>query len=1267
MWSGNVVTSTGNDSATSNYGDTITISFKTGSGSAVADVTAYRQTYYKYDTGYYNQNHSYDLTKHSGSETNKTTTTYYRLVNNGTNGSWSTTIPTLTTTINYPTSTLSGFNFVGWATSGTSTTASWTSGSKAFTANTTWYAVWSGNVVTSTGKTSATSNYGDTITISFKTGSGSAVADVTAYRQTYYKYDTGYYNQNHSYDLTKHSGSETNKTTTTYYRLVNNGTNGSWSTTIPTLTTTINYPTSTLSGFNFVGWATSGTSTTASWTSGSKAFTANTTWYAVWSKTWKFYDTSSSAPSYAVNYVYNASASQTYTKANPTLSGFTFVGYSTAADAVAETNKGNSTTSVTSSSVNPIFYAVWSKTWKFYDTSSSAPSQTVNYVYNASASQTYAKANPTLSGYEFVGYSIDDDYEIGPSDFAKGTSSTSVTSSNANPTLYAIWKKDLTNSGTLTHEFYTNTNTKLDNKTTNITYNTVTNYYNYDLFKSNNEIPSITGYSSFIFPTATRTGYNFVGWTDNSTSKTASYVVGDEYTPTTNTKWYAVWSRTWKIYYTVDRQEDIKVNYPYDTSDNILYRKDDITNIGFNFVGLSTGNDNIAEFNKSGDATTVTSSLANPIFYAVWSKKYNFDTNGDGVYDTTEIAYYPYNVTNPATYTTSLGGTIDNFVGWELFDSPITASISGAGSTGLWIYKTFAHVVPNQTYEITLDKAILNSYTSATAPTGFTVRIHDFDNNNAGVYENLSFGENLKTTLTYNTDKTSNDVQIIIYAGIMGETAGNIVSFENVKITVLNTPSNEITLFGDYIENNFTALCKRQFDDATVKFSGSGEVVYGSTLSAVTNGIPEGTTTTYEWFYTSTNATTGGTKISNTTNKFEIGTGYIGKYIYCKVTLEKEGYITKTLTAITSNPVAQRAITVYSPLNVVAFNIGGVNYYSTTLNAGTLAFKDKVGITSDYTAKVFSTSGTDVSSEYAITRVTKISFVVDSTNSTATNTASISFDGSRLSNGQETYVTYGARNIALTVNLADKQLFKLLGSKDNGASFTHYVTKSSSVNNIVYADLNSATSNIIVKVVFEDAYTVEIPAVSGSLANLDGVTIVANNEGVIKVDENTYVISKSETTNNDVTIKIDSNTLTGSDANEFYGFIVNGEFVSNDDTLNEVIQKSGNGTYTIKDTKIESIEFVVKKTVKVTVSTGSYVLQLKSPEGYIKTVIMNTSSTTTNNLYAGTWTVTINNATGLTQANFANLFVTDANVSVTVNSFTNTSGTVTAAITIAEK
>ena len=205
--------------------------------------------------------------------------------------------------------------------------------------------------------------------------------------------------------------------------------------------TTATIPTSTKEGYTFAGYYTATTNGTQMVNASNSLVnnftgTTNATWYARWNandQTITYYSTSTTTAYKTVTVKYDASYSMPDT---PTKTGFNFVGWSTTADNTAEWTTGNQTCQG-----NKSWYAVWSKAWKFYDTSSSSPSATINYKVDASASQSYLKANPTLSGYTFAGYSTSNNYTVTT---AKGTSSTTVSSSSASPTFYAVWTRTIT-------------------------------------------------------------------------------------------------------------------------------------------------------------------------------------------------------------------------------------------------------------------------------------------------------------------------------------------------------------------------------------------------------------------------------------------------------------------------------------------------------------------------------------------------------------------------------------------------------------------------------------------------------------------------------------------------------------------------------------------------------------------------------------------------------------------------------------------------------
>lgn len=195
----------------------------------------------------------------------------------------------------------------------------------------------------------------------------------------------------------------------------------------------------TRSGWTFVGWGTSSTATSKSYSAGG-SYTTNAaiTLYAIWSKVLTLsYSANASdgsgAPSSQSTTIYNAttSASFTISSTKPTLASSNFQGWATSSTA---TSAGYASGGSITISANTTLYAVWAlKTYTVsYDANggTGAPSsQTKTYGKTLTLSST----EPTKDGYLFQGWA---------------TSSTATEpeyqtsgnyTGNAAITLYAVW------------------------------------------------------------------------------------------------------------------------------------------------------------------------------------------------------------------------------------------------------------------------------------------------------------------------------------------------------------------------------------------------------------------------------------------------------------------------------------------------------------------------------------------------------------------------------------------------------------------------------------------------------------------------------------------------------------------------------------------------------------------------------------------------------------------------------------------------------------
>ena len=209
-----------------------------------------------------------------------------------------------------------------------------------------------------------------------------------------------------------------------------------------TLTLSSTKPTRT--GYTFLGWSTSSTATSVTYSAGGN-FTSNsnTTLYAVWKAntyTVKYNANGGSGSMSNSSHTYDVSKSLTSNAF--TRSGYTFLGWSTNASATSATyTNGQSVKNLTSTNGGTVnLYAVWSK--------NATTSYTLSYNANGgtgapssqtgSTSYTISSTVPTRFGYTFLGWSKSNNATSGT--YEPGDSITL----SSNTTLYAVWRLDST-------------------------------------------------------------------------------------------------------------------------------------------------------------------------------------------------------------------------------------------------------------------------------------------------------------------------------------------------------------------------------------------------------------------------------------------------------------------------------------------------------------------------------------------------------------------------------------------------------------------------------------------------------------------------------------------------------------------------------------------------------------------------------------------------------------------------------------------------------
>ncbi len=308
----------------------------------------------------------------------------------------------------------------------------------------------------------------------------------------------------------------------------------------------------TLSAYNFYGWASSRGATATVSTSSVNTSTSGTVYrYAVYSKSITvYYDGTSTTLTTRFSYNDTTSASQTISLSSydDARSGYLFQGWTTTSSFSNNTTSAPSKTtgtSVSQSAASATYYAVYGRLWLFYSGSGTTDIGTY-YMYNVgeNASYSYTGYTPTRSGYTFVGWSTS----------STGTSGGTATTTEWLGGFYAVWQRSTTtteSAGTGTQYIYFNSNGGVGNMnnmslTTYYSRSVTTTYnYNYDLSYSSSSKSYgdsyLSSYGSITLPECgfTRTGYTFSNWARGSTSGTR-YNAGSSYSGASTT-FYAMW------------------------------------------------------------------------------------------------------------------------------------------------------------------------------------------------------------------------------------------------------------------------------------------------------------------------------------------------------------------------------------------------------------------------------------------------------------------------------------------------------------------------------------------------------------------------------------------------------------------------------------------------------------------------------------------------------------------------------------------------------
>ncbi len=563
----------------------------------------------------------------------------------------------VTLTLSSTKPTRSGYTFLGWATSAGATSASYQPGSS-YTANAsvTLYAVWSCNhastktvwdtgckwrkvcnncgVTVSSGTTHGPYTYGDWVYYSgsqhrrtqtcnhgdysgyeYASHSGSTMCEkysATQHKKYSYcsdcssSYGTISY-EDHTFSTFSSNGQTVStcsqcgytKTTAQTYTVSYNANGGS---NAPSSQTKVHGVTLTLSStipyrfnYEFLGWSTSSSATTATYTAGgSYTGNASVTLYAVWS-----YKPATYTVSYDANGGTGAPGRQTktygvtltLTTIQPTRRNYLFLGWSKDRNATsASYTAGGSYTD----NADVTLYAVWR-----YDPETYTVRYDANGGTGAPASQTktygvpltLSMVKPTRAGYEFLGWATSRNATT--SEYAPGERYTDEES----VTFYAVWR-----------------------------YIPKTYEVKYDANGGGNTPASQTKTEDFTLiltsTIPTRYGYTFKGWATSSSATSATYQAGDSYTANESVTLYAVWEvNTYTVSFDANGGTDAPNSQKKTHGQNLILTVAIPTRPNHVFLGWATDSSATSVAYAPGATYTAEEDVT---LYAVWQER-NYD------------------------------------------------------------------------------------------------------------------------------------------------------------------------------------------------------------------------------------------------------------------------------------------------------------------------------------------------------------------------------------------------------------------------------------------------------------------------------------------------------------------------------------------------------------------------------------------------------------------------------------------------------------------
>ncbi len=553
----------------------------------------------------------------------------------------------------------------------------------------------------------------------------------------------------------------------------------------------------TRTGYTFLGWSTSPSATSATYSAGgSFTINANTTLYAVWKPntyTVKYNANGGSGTMSNSSHTYDVSKSLTAN--NFKRDGYTFLGWSTSSTATSATyTDKQSVKNLTSTNGGIVtLYAVWK-----LDSSSLTANSTYNATISTGGEMKYYTFTPSTSGKYVIYSTSSEDTRV----YLYNSSGTQIDSNDdggegnnfrlecdltAGTTYrFGVRYYNSSKTGTIPFAF---------GKVYTISYNA-----NGGIGAPSSQSKDYGATLTLSSTKPTRTGYTFLGWSTSSTATTATYSAGGSFTTNANTTLYAVWkANTYTVKYNANGGNGTMSNssHTYDVSKALTSNA--FTRDGYTFLGWSTSSTATnATYTNGQSVKNLTSTNGGTVnLYAVWQKNPVTVSSISIASKPVKTEYYvgdTFNSSGLFVKVTMSDGTTKTLTSGFAVSSPNMLTAGTKTVTVTYSGKTASFTINVKEKAVTPDNPNTNYTFSIQEPSRTTIRNKDGIILHAnidgiaptGSYVEWSASNNKFKTNEQNNGKSlkiiSNNDGYTTFTATLYDTDGNIIATDSIEL-----------------------------------------------------------------------------------------------------------------------------------------------------------------------------------------------------------------------------------------------------------------------------------------------------------------------------------------------------------------------------------------------------------------------------------------------------------------------------------------------------